>query len=207
MSIESDLMEVLAQYPDPGAEPPARFQVEDDGTTARISWRWFTGHVVLPWLFCLVFNGFMGYWYSQVLSEQEIPWGAAVVGLLPGGICLALAYWLALRTFNSTYVEVSRDLLTVRHGPLPWRGNLSLPGRSLSQLYVEKVVSDFVNSSHEHIVTYNLMALDREGRKLTVLRRLEAAEEVLYLERLLERRLGIEDRPLAAEVASLARLS
>jgi len=118
-----------------------------------------------------------------------------------------MAYWMLLRTFNRTDVEVRRGLLTIAHRPLPWRGNKSLPGDSLAQLYVEKVVSAFVDSSDEHIVTYNLMALDHEGHKVTLLTGVEDAQEALYLEQLLERWLCIRDVPVDGEVATRSRVA
>lgn len=207
MESESDPTESQPKPPLPRAEPPSRIQLEEDGSTTRVSWAWFTGDTGLAWLFCLLFNGFWGYWYSQVLSEEDVPWLTAVGGLLFAGPCLAMAYWLLLRTFNRTYIEVSRNLLTLRHGPLPWRRTRALPGRSLRQLYVEKVVSAFVDSSDNHIVTYNLMALDREGRQVTLVTGVEDKEEALYLEQLLEGRLGIEDAPVDGEVATRARVA
>ena len=52
---------------------------------------------------------------------------------------VGLTYYTLTRLMNRTRIEVSRDELTIRHGPLPWRGNMDAPpaGGSPSSYGVE----------------------------------------------------------------------
>jgi hypothetical protein len=100
---------------------------------------------------------------------------------------------------NRTTIEVSRNQLTIRHGPLPGPGNRDVLGRQFTQLYGEEIVKTNKGSKS---YTYDLIALDREGRKIKLLSDLTERDQVLYLEQTLERRLGIEDEPVDGEVAT-----
>ncbi len=176
---------------------PTRFHLEDDGAATRISWRWFrASHLALAAL-CIVWDGFLFVWYNIALSRGE--WLMVLFPVLHVLAGLGLTYSTLAGFLNSTRIEVRRDQLTIRHGPLPWRGNRTLPGRSLTQLYGEEVIQR--SEGQRTGTVYNLVALDKEGRKVKLLTGLEQKELVLYLEQALERRLGIEDAPVEGEVA------
>jgi sporulation protein YlmC with PRC-barrel domain len=176
---------------------PRRFQLEDDGTATRISWRWFRpSHLALAG-FCVVWDGFLLVWYTIALSRSE--WLMVVFPVLHVLAGLGLTYSTLAGFLNRTHIEVRRDELTIRHGPLPWRGNQTLSRRSLTQLYGEEIIQR--SKGQRTGTVYNLMALDREGRKVKLLTDLAEKEQVLYLEQALERRLGIEDAPVEGEVA------
>jgi len=68
----------------------------------------------------------------------------------------------------------------------------------LTQLYGEETAK---TNKGNTTYTYNLFALDREGRKVKLLSNLTDKDQVLYLEQSLERRLGIEDAPVDGEIA------
>jgi hypothetical protein len=188
----------------PKAALPPRFKVEEDTTTTRIVWRWFNpvNHLFLLF-FCVAWNSFLLVWYGMAFTVGKdgdpvslimviFPIGHVAVGV-------GLTYYMLTGFLNRTRIEVSRNQLTIRHGPLPWRGNQDLPGRQLTQLYGEEVTSRGKNSV---TITYDLHAVDREGRKVKLLSGLTEKDQVLYLEQTLERRLGIEDAPVAGEIAS-----
>jgi len=190
----------------PKAALPPRFQVEEDGATTRIAWRWFNPltHLFLLF-FCVAWDGFLLFWYGIAFTVGEEAGPASLIMVLfpiaHVAVGVGLTYYTLAGFINRTRVEVSRNHLTIRHGPLPWKGNQDLPGRQLTQLYGEEVVSRGKNGV---TVTYDLLALDREGRKVKLLTGLTDKDQVLYLEQTMERRLGIEDAAVAGEVASRA---
>lgn len=183
---------------------PSRFEVEDDGTTARISWRWFTLKTLGLAAFCVFWDGFLVVWYGSTLRSPNTPTTAMLFSLLHVAAGVWITYTVLTGFFNHTRIEVNRALLTIRHSPLPWAGNRVLPGRSLAQLYGEEVVSRSRNGTS---ITYNLVALDREGRKVKLLTGLEEKDQVLWLEQTLERRLGIEDVPVDGELATRTQVA
>jgi hypothetical protein len=94
---------------------------------------------------------------------------------------------------NSTRIAVEGGILTVRHGPLPWPGNRSLPVADLQQLFCEEVVGSKGSRS------YRLNAVLKTGKKLRLVTALKEPDQALYLEQLLETRLGIVDVAVAGE--------
>lgn len=183
--------------PRPPVPLPARFKFEDDGTRTRIAWRWFSPAVVVLVLFCLYWNGvaIAAYLYSPTLF-----WEDPLLRLIQVGLGAWLAYQTLVFLLNRTSIEVSRERLAIRHGPLPWKRNVTLTPSELQQLYVVEVRRGSRNSP-----TYSLYALDRNDRQVELLSKVLKKEHVLYLEQALERRLGIEDRPVEGEVAVPAR--
>jgi hypothetical protein len=94
---------------------------------------------------------------------------------------------------NRTRIAVENGVLSVRHGPLPWPGNRTIAVAELAQLFCEEVIGNKGSRS------YRVSALLKSGRKTQVLRGLGQADQALFIEQALERRLGITDVPVAGE--------
>lgn len=99
---------------------------------------------------------------------------------------------------NRTVFTVERDHLTVRHGPLPWRGNVDVPTTSLLQLFCTEQVSRSRNGT---TTRYSVEGVLKDGRHLKVATALDAREQALFIEQTLEKHLGIQDRPVRSEMA------
>ncbi len=183
--------------PRPRIKLPKRFQLDTSDGSARISWRWLSPKYLFMALFCLGWDGFLVIWYGIAFRMKEAPIVMLVFPLLHVAIGVGLTYSTLAGFLNRTRLEVSRDLLTIRHGPLPWGGNHTLRGRQLKQLYVEESVRTNKGNTQ---VSYHVMALDREGNKVKLLSGLEDKDHALFLEQELERHLGIEDAPVRGAI-------
>jgi hypothetical protein len=183
---------------------PPGLQVEDEGTATRISWRWFGLKHLLLLGFCIVWDGALLAVYTSVLTSGNAPLVSLLFPLIHVGVGVWLTYTALAGLLNRTEIDVSRAELTIRHGPLPWPGNKTLPGRSLAQLYVGEV---FTKRNASQTAVYNLLAVDREGRKVTLLTNLEEKDQALYLEQVLEQRLGIEDASVDGELATRTQVA
>lgn len=179
---------------------PKRFRVEDQDGMTRIRWRWFTPSHLFLLVFCILWNGFLATWYG-ISFAVDAPLIMKLFPIIHVAVGVGLSYYTLTGFVNRTVIEVSRSQLTIHHGPLPWRGNMSEPGRQFTQLYGEE--NSRTNKGHTTF-TYDLIALDREGRKVKLLSGLTEKDQVLYLEQTLERRLGIEDAPVDGEIATLS---
>jgi hypothetical protein len=177
---------------------PARFQVDDNDGATRITWRWFTPAHIFLLLFCLAWDGFLVMWYGIALFT-DAPLIMSLFPLIHVAVGVGLTYTTLSGLVNRTTIEVSRSQLTIRHGPLPWTGNRTVPGREFTQLYGEEQAK---TNKGNTTYSYNLIALDREGRKVELLSNLTDKDQVLYLEQTLERRLGIEDAAVDGEIAA-----
>jgi hypothetical protein len=174
----------------------------DRGTPAPdfvITRRWFSAKTVFLLFFCIFWDGFLVMWYSLATRGHGTPIFAFLFPLLHVGAGAYLTWQALCGLINRTRIEVHLRELRIKHGPLPWPGNRRLPVSSLKQLFSEERVS---RSGNRNSTTrrYHLNAVLRDGRKVTLLDNLDEADQALYLEQEIERRLGIVDAPVAGEL-------
>ncbi len=173
---------------------PERFQIAEDEQRTVITWRTFDGMD----RFLLVCGSAIWNVPLLLIYRHLLSTGASLTSLLlpllfvgPG---LFLVHTTLVSFLNRTRIEVSRDKLSIRCGPLPWWSkNHTLSGGELVQLYVHEPADSTQISAH------SLLALDKQGRKVQLLTGLDK-DQVRYLEQSLERQLGIEDSPVEGEM-------
>jgi hypothetical protein len=136
--------------------------------------------------FSLVWSEPLVSWYTRVISE-----GAPTSELLfpivhvAGGVFLF--YTGIALLINSTVVSIDSSHLRVRHGPIPWPGNLDVKVYDLRQLFVR------AHQSRKGDITYSVDA-DVAGIDVRLLGRIDQ-HEARFIERTLERHLAIVDDP------------
>lgn len=181
------------------ADRPSSIRVEEDGRCVRIVRRWFSPvHVVLLF-FSLFWNAVLLFFYRTIASvgAPAFVWLFPVLHVLVGaGIFYVAIAGLVNRTVLTLGLGTT---LSIRHGPLPWPGGLTLDAGGIAQIFVTgRTRGDDASSP----TSYVLAALTRDGRRITLLRTtalpLDAA---LFLEEELERHLRIRDVPVIGEVA------
>lgn len=113
-----------------------------------------------------------------------------LVGLVTAYIALALL-------LNKTTIRVEGNELTVSHGPMRWPGAKTLDASRIDQLYC----TEYVAYTQNRRPVYRLMvqALMLDGSRVDLIKGVEDAGQALYLEQILERHLGIQDRPVRDE--------
>ncbi len=174
---------------------PKGFNVVDFGTTLEMTRRWFSPMFLFLLVFCIFWNGFMVVWHGIALTTGM--WPMSCFGLIHTGLGVGLAYFTAAGFFNRTVVRADRGMIEVRHGPLPWPGNKTLPAGQVDQLYCKETVSHGKNGPHHR---YSVEVAMKGNTAATLLSGLTTAEHALYIEQELERHLGIEDRPVRSEL-------
>ena len=83
--------------------------------------------------------------------------------------------------------------LTVRHGPIPFKGNQTLQAHEIKQLYCQ-------GHGRTNVGNHKLVAVLNNNRKVTLLSKHANRDMILYLEQQIERRLGIQDKAMPGEV-------
>jgi hypothetical protein len=58
-------------------------------------------------------------------------------------LCLALTYFALACVFNRTAVSVKQGRLRIRHGPMPWPGNRSIPIANIDALALAETFGGF----------------------------------------------------------------
>lgn len=187
---------------------PARFRVEDDGVNLTVRYRWFTASHLLLAVFALFWNGVVLMMYAGMVREllhgKSLPAGWLTLAF-PGLhllVGLAVGYAALACLLNTTRVDASRHGLAVAHGPLRWPGTRTWARGELTQLFGQQQVTKAKNTRS---VRWHLMALDARGEQVRVLDVLDTADQVLWLEQALEKRLGIPDAPVEGELARRQR--
>ncbi|MCC7014908.1 MAG: hypothetical protein IT454_20265 [Planctomycetes bacterium] len=183
----------------PKAPMPSSVKLERDERGAQLTWRWFQPLHVLLACFCIAWDGFLVVWYSIVFGGEVVNW---IMMLFPIGhlaVGVALTYATLAGFVNSTRITLDRRELSVRHGPLPWAGNRTLPAADIAQLYCKSKVRRGKRGSTS--TTYELWLATKSNRSFKLVGGAESDEQVIFLEQWLETALGLENREMPGELA------
>jgi len=93
---------------------------------------------------------------------------------------------------------VSASELSVKHGPVPWKGNQPLASSEISQIYC-KTSKRNMRAREGSAVAPTLYAELSGDRRIKLLPMAGELETLLYLEQRLEERLGIRDAAIPGE--------
>jgi hypothetical protein len=172
--------------PREGARPPAhprrRVRQRRSARELVLTYSWFE---ILPVLGAALVAGYCAWWSWKLLT------GRGWIGFLPLALagCGLGVYWFLAFLLNHTTLRADHHGLTVRHGPLPWPGSHFLPRDDIVQLYVT------MHRGRRSGISYRLRAM-LPLQTVVLLPHVRSAEEALYFERAIEKRLGIEDQPV-----------
>jgi len=161
----------------------------------EIARRWFGWKTIILTFFCLGWSGMMVYWYWRFISEWDTR--KMVFAILNSLVGIILVYLTLAGYLNKTYIRADRDFLVIKHSPLPWFGNRSIPSHELDQLY-SKRYGHRTKAGVQY--TYDLRARTRSEQDIKLLSNLPKSHPVLFVEQEIERFLNIEDRPVKGEM-------
>jgi hypothetical protein len=181
------------------APRPASIEIEDWGHNRRMVKRWFNYSYIGMAFFCVFWDGFLIFWYSAAFFGDG-PLIMILFPILHVGAGAVITYSTIAGFFNSTVVTVDQDTLEVRHGPLPWFGNLTLAVASIEQLYCTEAARNWNNRNNYYarpLVAVN--AVLANGTTRVVLNSLPR-EEGLFIEQQLEEWLKIVPRRVPGQV-------
>lgn len=157
--------------------------------------RWFGPHYLFLVFFCIGWDSFLVFWYSRPVNN----WFFYVFPIAHLAMGVSLTYYTLAGLLNKTTLRIAKGVLSVRHGPLPWRGNRRLPVDRIRQLYVRKRVHEGQESKS---VTYDVHVEDDQLARVKLLTGLHSLEQAEFIEWVVEDHLGIEDAATPASDAS-----
>ncbi len=183
---------------------PASFTVEVSGQALQVTRKWARA----PAIFFLIFSGFwntivsvfvIGAASGAMKDESGAAAGAFIWVFLTPFIAIGIAtgYAAIALLLNITVIAVRDGTLNVKHGPIRWPGNRAIAVADLDQLYCAEYVAYTQNRVPQYRTA--LFALTKAGDRIKLVPGMDAPEQGVYLEQLLERHLGIEDRPVSGE--------
>src|SRR5262249_13029349 len=126
-----------------GFPRPSHFSVKDDGSTLRIRFRWIWRNFTKAAGICLFWNSGLFVWYWSAVHEpnERIMWFVLIWTIPFVAVGLLLIYATLAGLLNRTVITVTSLIFTVRHGPVPWWGNLTFPIDDLEGLYCDEDAS------------------------------------------------------------------
>ena len=171
--------------------PVAGVSVQEIGGTLRLTRRWWLTKSIIV---AGIMTPFLAYGASE-LFQASAKWGSMIicVGLIPGLISLLAAYHLLGLLFNRTVIDVNDTMISVRHGPLSISRSQQLDADELNQLYVEEKIT---YNKHGANYDYDLWVITDSDVHIKLLSRTPDPRQAKYLERAIESKLGMVDRPV-----------
>jgi len=191
----------------PIVERPKRFEVEQWSGDFVIRRGWYQ-HGVWPMLgFCVFWDGFLIFWYSAAIGSlvrgddsSGMIWTALLFPILHLGFGIGLTYAVVCTFINRTVIRVASGELSVRHGPLPCRGNCRIFVADIKQIYCTEKKTRGEDSWHR---TYNVVALKKDNTKSDLVTGLENCDYAWFIEQQLEQHLKIADERVAGEYMTM----
>mgnify|MGYP000987260258 FL=1 len=174
---------------------PNNFTLTRDANSFIIVRRWFHPSVFGLTFFCLLWNGFMSFWFYTAMKQKV--YNMALFGSLHGAVGVGLLYAVLAGFFNKTYLSFAYDSLTISHKPLPWAGAKTLAKRDLKQLFSKEVVHHHKNG---YSYSYSVQVLTREGKVIELVSGLMSKAEALFIEQEIEKYLKIDDEAVPGEL-------
>ena len=178
-----------------GRPQPKSVTVDPAGGGVTYRHRWFSWKIVFFTVFCLFWDSFLVFWYAMAFRDPDPM--ALLLPLIHLAVGVGLTYFTIAGYVNSTTVHLDRGHLSVRHGPLPWPGQVDVGTKDLRQLFCEERVTRGKNGPN---YSYRLHAVLADGTRRKLLSGLDTPEVPRYLEQQLEARLQITDRPVRGEL-------
>ena len=164
-----------------------------------VSRRWYrSGHLFIL-LFGLAFLAFGGcvWWPITSVGRQmhaaahtPVPPALWLISLLPFLIAAPIVLGALVGLINRTRITLGADGLRVRHRPLPWLGQPTLPVAAIESLYVSEKISQHTDRRGRRFTTRRYLLRARaDGEDLKLLDCGDSREQAAYVQFLLEAQL------------------
>jgi hypothetical protein len=176
---------------------PPSITCEETPLGLEIKRRWFSGVVFFLLPFCVVWNGFLVFWYSMALRGPKAPTAMLFFPLIHVAVGVGLGYVVLSLLLNKTTIAASSGRLSVKHGPVPWWGNVDLDSSDITQFFCKEKIHRSKNGPQYQ---YEIWAVQRDSTSKKVVGSGLDMDQALYIEQRLEKALGIQDRAVPGEL-------
>jgi hypothetical protein len=115
-----------------------KLHVIEDQQGLSIQFAWFSPTAIFLAFFCLVWFGFLTFWYTMA-GATGAPLLFFIFPLIHVAVGLGLGYYTLCLFFNKTYIDIHDHHLWVHHTPIPWwKGNVNIAVQDIEQVYVKE---------------------------------------------------------------------
>ena len=177
-------------------EPGYRDSPRKSGSIT-VTRRWFAPHLIFLAFFCVAWDGFLIFWYSNLIGAPgSFSIIAAIFPIVHVAAGVGITYYTIAGFLNHTKFCLDAATLTVRHSPVPWKGNHTIPREDIKQLYCEHEVSRGKNGPSHSFYLSAVLVNDSKVRLASM-----PADQARYIEEIFEERLGIVNMAVPGEAA------
>lgn len=148
-----------------GDTVPPGIRIERSGSGLVMRRRWRT---MFAWALLAIAVVTAGIGIPIVSATASLPL-AHPVQLIPAVVCgtaLVLLYLSLIRFVNATSLSVTADMITITHGPLPWRRGATIAAGGFERFCVVPVT---VTYSSQRATFYNVRAERGQGDAVDIL--------------------------------------
>ena len=169
---------------------PKRMSIEYYEAYMHIQKKWLGLPTIIMGILLLVWV--MVFFRTFNLIGTGVNEGEFFLTLMPivfGCGAVLLAYFLLANWLNKTDIFVSDDLMEIKIGPIPWRGNVKLETANIKQIFIQKQVA---GSEKKRKVTYAVLINNQNGKVVKLVGGLEGQDQALFIEQRIENYLGMD---------------
>ena len=192
----------------------AGLTISQDGTSLNIVKRWFNHYTIRKGVFSAIWLAFVGWmtwaWHTHFGARPFWPLDLDYFGLatliqsMLLGFGVVYAYRSAADWLNRTLVTVSRENLSIRHGPLPLRGNIIIAVSSIQHLHLkESILARRAGRGRPPVYTHEVHAVLIDGRSRKLVGGFDAPVQALQLKQAIEDYLALKPVPPGAQSGRL----
>lgn len=189
-----------AAGPRPRMPLPDRVSLKETMHGIEIQRRWFTPVALFLVFFCIVWDGFLLFWYTAAMAGPGTPWAVKMLPLVHVAVGVAVTYTTLATLINTTRVLVDRGQVEVSHGPIPWLGNVTMQAAKLDQLFCKEKITRGKNGPH---YSYEVWTALQDGSAKKLVAAGLDKEQAIFIEQEIEHALGIKDRAVAGEMSRI----
>ena len=185
-----------------------KFQIEESNDELTIQFRWFKWMYIALVFFCVIWDGFLFFWYSIAFGSGMGGAGSMMTlfPLIHVGVGIGLTYYTICGFVNKTVISVREGKLKIKSSPMPWPGaNKNISVDDIKQLYVKETVNRGKNGSTTYSYSLRYHSTGKRDKLLVSGYILNSAEDAMYLEKKIEQFLGIADMPVQGEYGGLQK--
>ena len=177
---------------------PAGLSAHENDGTLTISRKWFSWSAIPLLGFATIWDAFLVGWYGMVSSMSgPMEWLFLLFPLIHVGVGIGITYTAFAKLINRTDIEVDPKRVTVKNGPLKWRGNKEVYSTAIHQVYVHE--TGRLGNDQNPSKLYEVHAILKGGGSVRLVKGLTSQFQALYIEQEIERYLGITPQPVKGE--------
>ena len=162
---------------------PVQMTIRKHPYHLHITRTWFQMKYLLFTPFVIIWDAFVFWGYKTTFSTQKVDWLVVLFMLLHLFLSVALTYGLLAGFLNKTTIDVTPNVISVKHSPLPLGGNWRISSKEISQLECKK---EYPRKGLFWIPIISIVAKKNKQETITLLTGLKTIEQAIFLKKEIE---------------------